>query len=125
MVAPTAESSTEPSFKAVNTLPSQASQLYANLHPVLLLSLIFLSFARLVNDPVKALLSLVPVTAVLQAMYCVVCLPPTGQTAPAAPNKPGQKKKAGKASQGVLGKVVVRSNICLQLHTLHTLTIHT
>ena len=104
-----AASNSEPALKVVETLPSQLSQLYANLHPVLLLSLVFLSFSRLVDDPVNTLLALVPVTAVLQAIYCVVCLPSTGQTIPAPSQKPGQKKKLAKPSQGAFSKVVVCS----------------
>ncbi|KAK4546827.1 hypothetical protein LTR36_001559 [Oleoguttula mirabilis] len=91
--------------KPVNLLQSQPSQFYANLHPILLLSLPLFSFKSLVNDPVNTLLGLTPALAILQAIYCVVCLPSTGQ-APPAPHKPGQKKKAGKPAQDIWAKVV-------------------
>ncbi|KAK5135875.1 hypothetical protein LTR08_004524 [Meristemomyces frigidus] len=105
MGAPTAESKPKPAQpppSVVAILQTQPSQLYAHLHPVLLLSLVFFSFAQLVNHPVNTLLRLAPVTAILQAIYCVVCLPSTGQI----PHQPGQKKKTGKSAQGAWAKVV-------------------
>ena len=94
------------SLKPIDILSSQYSLLYANLQPVLLLSIVLVSFKSLVNDPVSTLLGLAAPIAILQALYCVVCLPSAGQTPP-APLKPGQKKKAVKPGQDVWAKVVV------------------
>lgn len=94
------------SIKHVDILQSQYSYLFANLHPVLLLSLVPFSFKSLVNDPVNTLLGLAPTVALVQAIYCIVCLPSTGQTPPPA-HKPGQKKKSGKPVQDIWAKVVV------------------
>ncbi|KAK3722546.1 Glycosylphosphatidylinositol (GPI) anchor assembly protein [Vermiconidia calcicola] len=94
-----------PNEKPVEILQNQASQFYANLHPVLLLSILLVSFRSLVQDPVSTLLGLAPTIAVVQAVYCVLCLPSTGQPA-ASPPKPGQKKKAAKPAQDLWAKAV-------------------
>ena len=47
-----------------------------------------------------------PVVAVLQATYCVVCLPYSRQT-PSAQPKPGQKRKAPKQAQELWARIVV------------------
>lgn len=99
----------ESASKPVDVLQSQSSQFYVNLHPILLLSIVLFSFKTLVNDPVNTLLGLAPATAILQAIYCVVCLPSTGQTPP-APHKPGQKKKTARPEQAIWAKFVVRSH---------------
>ena len=95
-----------PLSKPIDILQTQPSQLYANLHPVLLISLLLFSFKNLVEDPVNTLLGIAPTIAIIQAVYCVICLPSTGQ-APAPAPKPGQKKKAAKPSQDIWAKVVV------------------
>jgi len=92
--------------KPIDILQSQTSQLYANVHPALLLSLLLLSFNALVSDPVNTLSALAPAVALLQAIYCVLCLPYTGQ-APAPAHKPGQKKKAVKPGQDIWARLVV------------------
>ena len=103
--------------KPIDILQTQVSLLYANLHPVLLLSILVFSFNTLVDDPVNTLLGLAPTLAVIQALYCVLCLPSTGQT-PAPTPKPGQKKKAVKPAQDVWAKVVV-SELADQPRTKH------
>ena len=95
-----------PPSKPVDILPSQPSQLYCNLHPILLSSILALSFKTLVHDPVNTLLGLAPTIAILQAVYCVICLPSTGQTPPPV-RKPGEKKKPQKAGQDIWAKIVV------------------
>ncbi|KAK3111950.1 Glycosylphosphatidylinositol (GPI) anchor assembly protein [Teratosphaeriaceae sp. CCFEE 6253] len=86
-------------------LQSQTAFAFANLQPVLLLSTLLYSFKSLVADPVSTLLRLATGTAVLQASYCVLCLPSTG-TATSPPPKPGQKRKAPKPGQDVWAKVI-------------------
>lgn len=97
--------------KPTDLLPTSTSLLYANLHPILLLSILAFTFPAVVADPVPALLGLAPTTALLQGLYCVLCLPSTGQSPPEEKRKGGEKRKAGKAagSQDVWAKVVVRS----------------
>lgn len=96
----------QPSSKPIEVHQNQPSQLYANLHPAILLSLVLFLFKSLVNDPVNTLLWLAPVVALIQAAYCVICLPASGQTPPPA-HKPGQKKKPSKALQDIWAKAVV------------------
>ena len=94
--------------KPVALLDTQYAHFYTNLHPILLLSILVFSFKTLVNDPVNTLLGLAPTVAVLQALYCVLCLPSTGQTPPPA-KKPGEKKKAQKPGQDIWARIVVCS----------------
>lgn len=98
---------TAKSTRHVDVLPDNASQFYANLHPVLLLSLIPFSFKSLVNDPVNTLLGLAPAVLLVQAIYCVVCLPSSGQNPPTK-SKPGEKRKPAKPAQDIWSKIVVR-----------------
>ena len=95
-----------PPAKAIDVLQNQYALLYANLHPVLLLSILFFSFRTLVEDPVNTLLGLAPTIAIIQAVYCVLSLPPKGQTPTSTP-KPGQKKKSQRAAQDIWAKIVV------------------
>ncbi|KAH9826193.1 Glycosylphosphatidylinositol anchor biosynthesis protein 11 [Teratosphaeria destructans] len=89
--------------KPIDILPNQIATLYANLHPVLLLSIVLVNFRLLVQDPVSTLAAVAPITGLLQAVYCVLCLPSTGQ---APPPKPGQKKKTTKNGQDVWARIV-------------------
>lgn len=94
-----------PAGKAIDILSTPTAQLFANLHPILLLSVILFSFRSLVADPVNTLLGLAPTTLILQTIYCIVCLPSSGQTPPPKA-KPGQKVKPAKP-QDVWDKLVV------------------
>lgn len=99
-----------PPSKPIDILPTQLSQLYANLHPILLLSILIFSFPSLVRDPINTLLGIAPTTTILQAFYCVLCLPSSNQAAPGSSTttRPGQKKKPVKPAQDVWAKTVVR-----------------
>ncbi|KAF2774295.1 hypothetical protein EJ03DRAFT_346913 [Teratosphaeria nubilosa] len=89
--------------RPIDVLPNQIATLYANLHPVLLLSIVLVKFGLLVQDPVSTLAAIAPITGLLQAVYCVLCLPSTGH---APPPKPGQKKKAAKTGQDIWARIV-------------------
>lgn len=88
--------------KPIEILPSPSSQLFSNLHPILLLGTLLFNFKTLVNDPVNTLLGLAPTIALLQAFYCILCLPPPGSQA-----KGSAKKKGAKASSDLAGRIVV------------------
>jgi phosphatidylinositol glycan class F len=89
-------------------LTTPESRFYTNLHPVLLLAILIAAFRSLVADPINTLLALAPTLAILQAAYCILCLPSSGN-APAASLKPGQKKKkVPKPPQDLAAKIVVR-----------------
>lgn len=94
-------------IKPVALLQDQASLLVRNLQPILLLSLLPVFFTRLVQDPASILLALAPTVALVQAAYCVCCLPSTGQSVTPAALKPGQKKKAAKPAQDWGARLVV------------------
>jgi GPI ethanolamine phosphate transferase 2/3 subunit F len=96
-----------PPSKPIDLLQSQPSLFFASLQPILLLGTILVSFRSLVADPVNTLLGLAPTVAIVQAIYCVVCLPSTAQTSQPAASKPGQKKKAQKSGQDVWAKLIV------------------
>ncbi len=94
--------------KPIDLLQTQPSLFFANLQPILLLGTLLLSFKPLVADPVNTLLVLAPTIAIIQALYCVLCLPSTGETT-APVTKPGQKKKTPKTQrQDIWAKVIVR-----------------
>ncbi|KAL8650392.1 MAG: hypothetical protein Q9210_003846, partial [Variospora velana] len=88
-----------PTSKPIPLLPTQTARLYQHIHPALVLSLFYLSFSALVADPVSTLARLCLPIAVLQGLYCVLCLPtaqagsfPKGPTGKRK-HKPGEKKK--------------------------------
>jgi GPI biosynthesis protein family Pig-F len=73
----TAEPAAAPTYnKPIELLPSPIAQTYAHLHPALLLALFTICFPVLVQDPISALLRGLPLLAVLQGLYVVICLPP-------------------------------------------------
>lgn len=99
-------------IKPVVVLQDQVSLLVRNLQPILLVSLLPVFFTRLVQDPASTLLALAPTVALVQAIYCVCCLPSTGQSVTPAVLKPGQKKKAAKPAQDLGARLVVCSSRC-------------
>jgi len=93
-----------PPAKPIEILHDQYSFLASNLHAVILLSGLYLSFNRLVEDPITTLSRLSPLVVILQLAYCFLCLPSTGQ----APPPPKQKwKKQSKPSQDFGARAVV------------------
>ncbi|CZT22782.1 related to GPI-anchor biosynthesis protein PIG-F [Ramularia collo-cygni] len=95
-------------IKPVAILPDQISLLVRNLQPILLISLLPVFFNRLVQDPASTLLALAPTVALIQALYCICCLPSTGQSVSSSTTtKPGQKKKTtGKHTQDLAARLV-------------------
>jgi phosphatidylinositol glycan class F len=88
----------------IEILHDQYSFLASNLHAVILLSGLYLSFNRLVEDPIATLSKLSPLVVILQLAYCFLCLPSTGQ----APPPPKQKwKKQSRPSQDFGARAVV------------------
>ncbi|UNI20838.1 Glycosylphosphatidylinositol (GPI) anchor assembly protein [Purpureocillium takamizusanense] len=65
--------------------------------PAALLALLAVRFGALVADPVPTLRSALPVVAVVQAVYAVLCLPVAGSQHGRAAKKqrPGEKRKPG------------------------------
>ena len=64
-----------PTSTPITLLPTPTARLYHHIHPILLLSLFYLSFPALTAHPVSTLSKLLlPITS-LQILYCVLCLP--------------------------------------------------
>lgn len=105
----------ETASKPVEVLQNQPSIFYANLHSILLVSILLVNFNALVNDPVQTLVALAPVSAALQAIYCVVCLPSSGQSPTSHAHKPGQKRKALKSEQDIGARLIVSRITTLNL----------
>lgn len=100
------------SHPPIRILSNPTAQAYSHLHPVLTGSIFALRFNALVSDPVTTLSTLLPVFAVLQIIYVIICLPAAG-AALGSSNKarssgkigPGSKRKDQETSIG--SRVVV------------------
>lgn len=92
----------------IEPLHNDTARLYTHVHPILVLSLFAYSFRSFVADPVPALLSTLPLLAVLQIVFVVVSLPPTGGTPTIKKQKPGEKKSRvpGRLEKGLNSKIV-------------------
>lgn len=73
-----AAKATKPEYAPISLLNTDTARLYTHIHPVIVLSIYFLSFKRIVADPVSALAALLLPLAVSQVAYVILCLPPTG-----------------------------------------------
>lgn len=82
-----------------------------------LLSLLALRFDALVKDPASTLQTSIPVVALLQVAYAVVCLPVAGSSISKVGKKarPGEKKKA---EGSVPGAIAVSSRVLFKLFLL-------
>ncbi|KAI4218650.1 MAG: hypothetical protein L6R36_008831 [Xanthoria steineri] len=85
-----------PTSTPITLLPTPTARLYHHIHPILLLSLFYLSFPSLTANPVSTLCKLLlPITS-LQILYCVLCLPIAKagvlRVKPKPKPKPGVKK---------------------------------
>lgn len=91
----------EPTSQTIPLLPTETARVYTHLHPALLLGALYIIFLRLVEDPVTTLLWAVPPLAVLQSLYCAICLPPSSgsSTPPPASSKTPKKKRVQFAKQ--------------------------
>jgi phosphatidylinositol glycan class F len=114
----------ETEVKPVALLQNQMSLLVSNLQPILLGSLLPVFFGSLVRDPVNTLIALVPTVAIIQAVYCVFCLPSSGHPAPTK-LKPGQKSQSKQKTDLGAQLVVTTSHAVFQatmlIQFLHSL----
>ncbi|KAH6696888.1 glycosylphosphatidylinositol anchor biosynthesis protein [Plectosphaerella plurivora] len=83
-------------MSAIHLHTSPAAQIGQYLHPAALSGLIIFQFPALVEDPVRTLMNTLPLVAVIQIAYVLVCLPVAGSQAAKGVKKPkpGEKKKA-------------------------------
>lgn len=89
----------KPQFTPITLNDTDLAKLYTHLHPIIVLSIYLVSFKLVVADPVSALASLLVPLAALQAVYVVVCLPPTGSH-----DIPGGKLGSSGSKKGAKGK---------------------
>lgn len=97
----------------INVLDGDLAHVYSNLHPLLVLTLYFFRFNAIVKDPISTLTTLLAPLGILQIVYVVLCLPPTGNTStPAAAKAPTKaargRKPQGKGDGGAASRTVVR-----------------
>jgi phosphatidylinositol glycan class F len=92
------------------------------LHPIILLSIYFVSFNLIVADPVSALSSLLLPLAALQGVYVVLCLPPTGSHNVSGHKggavKAGKKSGKGKGDLTVGMRIIVRFDFHSHSHSI-------
>ncbi|THD00322.1 hypothetical protein EYZ11_000215 [Aspergillus tanneri] len=100
---------------AVNILPTTLARTYALVHPCLLLSLLALRFRSLEADSVGELLGDLPLLALLQVVFVMICLPPAGsalsprQSASGESNDVDEKKPPSSPSSTVgNGGVIIK-----------------
>ncbi|KAK4556878.1 Glycosylphosphatidylinositol (GPI) anchor assembly protein [Recurvomyces mirabilis] len=84
-----------PAAQPISILSTQSALFFANLQPILLLGTLLFNFRSLVADPVGTLLGLAPTIAIVQTLYCVICLPIAAQVEEAG------RKAASKTGAGV------------------------
>ena len=110
--APTAAQAPAKPQSPIQILSAPSAQTYSHVHPLLVLSVFAVRFSALVQDPQSTLLSILPVIAVLQGVYAVLCLPAAGRESGSSTggSKPRGKKRGDNASgNGIGGKITVQS----------------
>lgn len=82
-------------MQPVQCLPTPAARAGRVLHPALLSGLFVYQFGALVEDPARTLQDSLPLVALIQVAYVLVCLPVAGSQDSKAAKKPrpGEKKK--------------------------------
>lgn len=106
----------------IATLDSDLARIYTYIHPLLVLSIFFFRFQATVDDPVTTLMNGLAPLGILQIVYVVLCLPPSGSSSTPSPAKstpkPGRGKKqqipkgdGGAASRTVVGACKTSNSI--------------
>jgi phosphatidylinositol glycan class F len=102
----------KPDYSPISLLNTDAARLYTHIHPAIVLSIYFLSFKRIVADPVSALAALLLPLAVSQVAYVIICLPPTGSADLVGKSKSSGagkgKKSKGRSEVTLAQKIAVR-----------------
>ncbi|KAK2603675.1 Glycosylphosphatidylinositol (GPI) anchor assembly protein [Conoideocrella luteorostrata] len=93
----------------VPIIDTPLSKSVALIRPTLVLSLLAIRFNELVAEPVSTLRVALPVVAIIQAIYAILCLPVAGSyTAKVAKkSRPGEKKKTDANSPNVISTAVL------------------
>ncbi|KAG7135137.1 Glycosylphosphatidylinositol anchor biosynthesis protein 11 like [Verticillium longisporum] len=92
---PTTATAAAAALQPVLIQQTPAGQAGRYVHPVVLLALFGSQFNSLVNDPVRVLVTTLPIVAAVQVAYVSLCLPAAGSqdAKPARKARPGEKKK--------------------------------
>ncbi|KAM5477111.1 Glycosylphosphatidylinositol (GPI) anchor assembly protein [Microsporum audouinii] len=117
--APTEIKAQVQSHPPIRILSNPTAQAYSHLHPALIASIFGLRFSALVADPVTTLSTLLPVFAVLQIIYVIICLPAAGTTLGSS-NKARSSGKIGaglkrKDADNSIGPKIVPAILSLSL----------
>lgn len=99
-------------YAPLSILDTDTARLYSHIHPVVVISGYLVQFRAIVANPVSTLTALLFPLIILQILYAVLCLPPTGtSTTPATPkagaSKGGRKKAAKKDDITLSQRIVV------------------
>ncbi|KAK1754483.1 glycosylphophatidylinositol anchor phosphoethanolamine transferase [Echria macrotheca] len=92
--------SSEPTIQPIQIKPTPVAQAARHVFPLLLASLFALQFRPLVADPVSTMLTSLPVVALLQLAYVLVCLPAAGSQGGGASTASGKQKTGRKVRPG-------------------------
>ncbi|EGY13616.1 hypothetical protein VD0002_g6568 [Verticillium dahliae] len=92
---PTTATAAAAALQPVPIQQTPAGQAGRYVHPVVLLALFGSQFNALVTDPVRVLVTTLPIVAAVQVAYVSLCLPAAGSqdAKPARKARPGEKKK--------------------------------
>ncbi|OJJ67860.1 hypothetical protein ASPBRDRAFT_160478 [Aspergillus brasiliensis CBS 101740] len=110
------DTSTKPAAPPVHILPTQLATIYSYIHPAALLSAFAARFPALVNDPVSEMAQQLPLLALAQVAYVMICLPAAGSSdstttnTPTSPSTPTTtaSSNASSTSSGNNGNVILR-----------------
>ncbi|KAL1960551.1 hypothetical protein VTO42DRAFT_7130 [Malbranchea cinnamomea] len=106
----------------IQILSTPSAQTYSHVHPLLVLSVFALRFRALVDDPQSTLLLLLPLIAVLQGVYVVICLPAAGRdsgsTGPSTSKGPRGKRRGDGAGSNAIGGKITAAILSLTLPLL-------
>ena len=93
-------------FVPVGLVDSNAARVYNHIYPIVVLSSYLIQFKGVVANPAGSLIALLFPLAILQVVYLVLCLPPTGSSTTSSPSKSG-------ASKGPRKKTPTKSDVTL------------
>jgi phosphatidylinositol glycan class F len=100
----------KPRYAPTNVVDNDAARLYNHLHPLVILSSYLVQFRPIVANPVGSLAALLFPLNILQVVYVVLCLQPTGSS----PNPPQTRAGSSKATRK---KVVARQETSIAART--------
>lgn len=76
----------------IELLPTDAARIVSQAHPAILLAGFYIRFPALVENPAPTLLSSLLLLSMVQIVYVILCLPPTGHSIKPVKKAIGAKK---------------------------------